>query len=401
MKGLFRNRVIWLLVGNDILDNMAIWIRNIAILFYVMEKTNGDPVAVSLITVAEYVPIFLFSMIGGTLADRWEPRRTMVFGGLLSAASVVAVALAILYGAWEAVFLATIVSAVVSQFSQPSSFAIIKRHLKEEEIAAATGLAQSIVALFLIGGPVIGTAVYNGLGMETSLFLIAALFLFSTLLAAFLPKVPRQPAVERRGLWSDMGEGVRFVFRDARLKTLLVLFSLLGIGIGITQPLDIFIVTERLGLDKEQVQWFFLVSGIGMLGGGLLAAVIIARVKARTNWIIAGGLAFLAVSLVVEAWSVWAWLTLVFRFLVGIALAFMQAALSTVMIRIVDENYVGRINGTITPIMTGTLLIGTAMAGPLMQFTSLIIAYMLSACVVFAAALIGLRVKPEHSGRRG
>ncbi|MFX7329135.1 hypothetical protein ABTI69_20325, partial [Acinetobacter baumannii] len=93
--------------------------------------------------------------------------------------------------------------------------------------------------------------------------------------------------------------------------------------------------------------------------------------------IIAGGLAFLAVSLVVEAWSVWVSVTLLFRFLVGIAMAFMQAALSTMMIRMVDENYVGRINGTIMPIMTGTLLIGTGMAGPLMKSTSLLTAYFL------------------------
>lgn len=397
MKSLFRNRVIWLLIGNDMLDNMAIWVRNMAILFYVMEQTNGDPIAVSLITVAEYVPIFLFSMIGGTLADRWEPRRTMLLGGVLSAASVAVIGFAIMLGAWEAVFFATVVSAVVSQFSQPSSFVIIKRHLKDDEIAAATGLAQSIAALFLIGGPVLGTFVYSKLGMATSLFVITALFSLSTLLVAFLPKVQRQPDTSHRGLWSEMGEGVRFVFRDARLKTLLLLFALLGIGIGITQPLDIFIVTERLQLEKEHTQWFLLASGIGMLGGGVLAATVVSKTKERTNWVIVGGLAFLAVSLVVEAWSVWVPVTLLFRFLVGIAMAFMQAALSAMMIRMVDENYVGRINGTIMPIMTGTLLIGTGMAGPLMKSTSLLTAYFLAACIVMAAALIGTRLRSAGS----
>lgn len=397
MKSLFRNRVIWLLIGNDMLDNMAIWVRNMAILFYVMEQTNGDPIAVSLITVAEYVPIFLFSMIGGTLADRWEPRRTMLLGGVLSAASVAAIGFAIMLGAWEAVFFATVVSAVVSQFSQPSSFVIIKRHLKDDEIAAATGLAQSIAALFLIGGPVLGTFVYSKLGMATSLFVITALFSLSTLLVAFLPKVQRQQDTPHRGLWSEMGEGIRFVFRDARLKTLLLLFALLGIGIGITQPLDIFIVTERLQLEKEHAQWFLLASGVGMLGGGVLAATVVSKTKERTNWVIAGGLAFLAVSLVVEAWSVWVPVTLLFRFLVGIAMAFMQAALSAMMIRMVDENYVGRINGTIMPIMTGTLLIGTGMAGPLMKSTSLLTAYFLAACIVMAAALIGSRLRSAGS----
>ncbi|PYI50493.1 MFS transporter [Paenibacillus flagellatus] len=398
MKHLFGNRVIRLLLGNDLLDNIAIWIRNIAVLFLVMDKTGDDPVAVSLITVAEYAPIFLFSMIGGTLADRWEPRRTMMAGGLLSAASVAAIALAVRYGAWETVFLATAVSAIVSQFSQPSSFVIIKRHLKEEQIAAATGLGQSMAAIFLIAGPVIGTAVYARLGIEASLLLVAALFLASTLLVFWLPRVPRETDAERSGgLWSDMREGVRFVLRDARLKTLLLLFALLGIGTGLIQPLDIFIVTDRLALDKEQVQWFYLVSGVGLLGGGVLAAVTAGKTRPNGHWLVAGGLGFLAVSIVVEAWSVWVPVTLVSRFLVGIAMAFMQTALSAMMIRMIDEAYVGRINGTLAPIMTGTLLAGSALAGPLLKATSLLAVFALAAGIVAVAAFCALRLKDRPS----
>jgi hypothetical protein len=42
-------------------------------LFYVKEMTNNDAFAVSLISVAEFAPIFVFSFIGGTFADRWRP----------------------------------------------------------------------------------------------------------------------------------------------------------------------------------------------------------------------------------------------------------------------------------------------------------------------------------------
>ena len=40
-----------------------------------MEKTNGNALAVSMISVAEFAPIFIFSFIGGTFADRWKPKK--------------------------------------------------------------------------------------------------------------------------------------------------------------------------------------------------------------------------------------------------------------------------------------------------------------------------------------
>jgi Na+/melibiose symporter-like transporter len=65
----------------------GIWVRNIAVLLYVKKMTNDDTFAVSLISVAEFAPIFVFSFIGRTFADRWRPKRTMAWCDLLSAAS--------------------------------------------------------------------------------------------------------------------------------------------------------------------------------------------------------------------------------------------------------------------------------------------------------------------------
>ena len=44
-----------------------------------MEMTKGDAFAISMISVAEFAPIFIFSFIGGTFADRWKPKKTMIW----------------------------------------------------------------------------------------------------------------------------------------------------------------------------------------------------------------------------------------------------------------------------------------------------------------------------------
>ncbi|COG20149.1 Uncharacterised protein [Streptococcus pneumoniae] len=59
-----------------------------------------------------------------------------------------------------------------------------------------------------------------------------------------------------------------------------------GLGIGLIQPLGIFIVTEQLGLSKESLQWLLTVNGAGMIVGGALAMVFAKNVAPQKMLII-------------------------------------------------------------------------------------------------------------------
>jgi len=78
MSQLLKNRFVRAILFSALFLQIGIWVRNFAILLFVMEKTDGDPFAISMISVAEFAPIFIFSFIGGTFADRWRPKKTMV-----------------------------------------------------------------------------------------------------------------------------------------------------------------------------------------------------------------------------------------------------------------------------------------------------------------------------------
>ena len=51
-SGLFASRFFQTVLLSNVLLQIGIWVRNFAILMYVTEMTNEDPVAVSLIYVA-------------------------------------------------------------------------------------------------------------------------------------------------------------------------------------------------------------------------------------------------------------------------------------------------------------------------------------------------------------
>ena len=119
-----------------VLTQVGTWVRNFALLLFVVEKTGGDALAVSFISVAEYAPIFLFSFLGGTFADRWQPKRTMVWCALLSAMAMFVLSVALLVSTWQVVVCATLISASLSQFSQPAGMKLSKRPRPGSPVAA-------------------------------------------------------------------------------------------------------------------------------------------------------------------------------------------------------------------------------------------------------------------------
>ncbi|OXS60436.1 hypothetical protein B1A99_08410 [Cohnella sp. CIP 111063] len=388
---LFRNRTFRIVFVSDLLQQLAIWIRNMALLYFVLERTNGDKFAVSLLSIVEYAPIFVFSIVGGLFADRWNPKRTMIAGDLLSAASILGIMVLIAADAWQSLYAAVFLSAVLSQFSQPSSAKVFKAHIPEDQVPTAIGLSQSMGSLFLILGPVAGTAIYQWAGLNASLLALPILFLISAAVLSFLPKGAGAGQPSTSTLREDMREGIRFVRSESGLKKLLAAFALIGLGAGLVQPLEIFIVTERLGLSPDNVQWFAAADGLGLLIGALVAASFTALLNFR--YLFPAAVVFLGVTYVVEALSVWPVLTGGFRFANGILLAILNTAVGTYVIAKIPSEMVGRVSGIVTPLSMGALLIGTSLSGPLSHNAGILPAYFAAAALCVLSAMPALRVR--------
>lgn len=379
-----------IVTGSDLLQNLAIWIRNMAILYYVMDRTQGSPIAVSLITVLEYAPIFVFSIIGGALADRWNPKRTMILGDILSALSIVMIIGVLSSGYWQILYVATFVSSIVSQFSQPSSLKIVRRNVKGEHLQSAIAITQSGQSLFLILGPIVGTFIYTAMGIQASMYALLILFLTSALLLTFLPKDATQRETNT-SLLADIKEGWQYVARSRSLKMLSLVFICIGLSAGLISPLGIFLITERLGLEATSLQFLSGASGIGLLIGGGIAAAVSAKLNQTLTLLV--GVLCLAVATMGEVLSSWFWLTLLISFLSSISLAFVNVIISTYLVTRIDEHLIGRVNGTITPLFIGSMLLGSSMAGVLMNSTSIFIVYAISVTVMIMGIVPAMRIQ--------
>ncbi|MEK3793492.1 MFS transporter [Paenibacillus sp. FSL R7-0204] len=362
---LFLNRFLQTILLSSVLLQIGIWVRNFAILLYVAERTNNDPYAISLISVAEFAPIFVFSFIGGTFADRWRPKRTMIWCDSLSAVSVFAVLLSIHFGSWESVYLVAFISAILSQFSQPSSMRLFKFHVPEEQLQQGMALFQSLMAIFMVLGPMLGTFVYSTFGLEISIAVMGVAFLLSALVLIRLPEDHMEAGtVAAKGQFrKDFTEGFRYVWQSQVLRMLGLAFVLAGLAVGAAQALNLFIVTERLGRSKEFLQYMLMVNGAAMLiGGGLVAAF---AKKVPPQLLLAMGMLAGAVCTTIVGFSTSVPLTLTIQFLNGLMFPCIHIGISTMILRWSNSSIVGRVNGVLNPMFVGMMVVSMSFAGAL------------------------------------
>lgn len=366
---------------------LGIWIRNYAVLLFITELTNNDPVSISLISVAEFAPIFLFAIIGGTFADRWRPKRTMVWSDLLSALSVVAVLLAIMNGGWIALLIGSFVSASLSQFSQPSAMKLYKRHLPSEQLPSVMALSQTIVAVFTVLGPVIGTFIFIQFGIEVPLILTAVLFLGSSLVLSTLPQDTEEPrSSNTSSILQEMKAGLGYIKNNQSLRTLSLTFAAVGLAAGLTQPLHIFIAMENLGQDKQFLQWLVMTNGAAMLVGGIAIMGIAKKVKPQLLLMI--GLSINSVCTVGIGVSTSIWVTIVFLVISGLFYPCIQGGIQTLIVRNTEGPFIGRVSGTITPVFMGMMVIGMFLSGYLKDDFSLMTVFMVSGGLTVVGALL-------------
>ncbi len=381
-----RNRFLQAIMCSTVFLQIGIWVRNFAILLFVMERTGNNPYAVSFISVAEFAPIFLFSFVGGTFADRWRPKRTMVWCDLLSALSVFIVLLAIMFGSWEAVFFVTLVSSILSQFSQPSAMKLFKFHLPGDRLQRGMALFQTVVAIFMIIGPLLGTFVYQRFGINVAIAIMGIAFLLSAGVLGFLPPDHEIEESAEKHFWRELADGFRYVKERRILSVLGGVFLVAGLAVGVITPMGIFLMTERLGLPKESLQWLMVTNGAAMLiGGGLIIGI---TKKIVPQKMLAIGLLASAVSVIGMGLSTRLILTLAFQFVSGFFMPCIQVGVNTLILQATEESFVGRVNGVLNPLFMGGMVIGMSLAGWLKAQTSLMTIYLGAGALFFIGMLL-------------
>jgi MFS family permease len=107
-----RHRNYRLYFGGQVVSVSGTWMQNVAQAWFIILLTHGSALAVGALAVCQFGPYGVFGLFGGSLADRLNARRTLVFTQSASmgvAAALAALALTHSAQVWEVFLLATAV----------------------------------------------------------------------------------------------------------------------------------------------------------------------------------------------------------------------------------------------------------------------------------------------------
>jgi MFS family permease len=363
------------------------WMQNTAQGWLVYQLT-GSKVLLGTVAAVGSLPMLLFSVWGGSVADR-HPKRTVVFctqTGMM----LFAFAYAILVGSgriqpWQILILAALGGAAMA-FDMPARQAFMVEMTSREDLMNAVSLNSSIVNGARVVGPAIAGFLMAHVGM-TLCFLLNGLSFIAVIIGLIMMRLPQfvRPA-EPHSTRRHVIEGFAYVAAHRRVRTLLLLFGVVGVfGWSYSVLLPAY-ATDILHVGEKGYGALLSANGLGALLGALTVATYSRRVRPRL--LILGGLWLFSAMLVLLAVVRWYPLVLLCMAVGGWGMLLYFSTTNTLIQTSVTDGMRGRVMGIWALVFGGMMPIGGFEAGFLSQAVGVPWAVAVGALVCAGAGLV-------------
>jgi MFS family permease len=201
-------RLMWIGQSVNVIGNQ---VTRVALPYQVYVLTHST-LAIAGLTFAQLVPLLLFSLAGGSLADAVDRRRLLIVTQLGLASTSGALALVSL-GSSPSVALLFVIAAIASAFQAvdgPTRSSAVPRLVPVSRLPAAIALGQLSFNAGSVIGPAIGGLILATVGVACAYAVDVASFGISILAITALPSIPPLVAGSRAGV-EAIREGLRFV----------------------------------------------------------------------------------------------------------------------------------------------------------------------------------------------
>ena len=335
------------------------WMQTVAQSWLVLNLT-GSGVALGVTVALQFLPMLLFGMWGGLLADRLDKRKLLVAtqaGGGLLALALWALVVAGVVELWMVYVLAFLLG-VVTMVDMPARQAFVIEMVGHEEVPNAVGLNSAMFNTGRILGPAAAGVTIASLGIAPAFLAnaISYLAVIAGLLAMRADELfRREPPERRRG---DVRAGLRYVWDDSTLRSTLFLVAVLGMfGFNFVVVLPLLArYTFHGGAGLYSL--FTVLMSVGSLVGALVAA---SRTSPTRGMLVGSGAVF-GVLMLVTAAAPSAATTSVLLVAVGLAVMLFLATANTTLQLNSEPAMRGRVMA-----LYGLLFLGsTPVGGPLL-----------------------------------
>ena len=290
--------------SGQIVSNSGTWMQRIAQDWLVLEITNS-PLAVGITTALQFLPMLLFGLFGGLLADRYPKRRLLLLTQSVMGLLALALAVLTLSGqiqVWH-IYAVAFGLGLVTVVDNPTRQVFVNEMVPARLVRNAVSLNSGTFQIARMVGPAVAGVLISAVGSGWAFAINAASFLatIGALLAmdaAQLQRIPR--AAREKG---QLREGLRYVRARPHIMWLIVLVFFIG-----TFGYNFAIILSAYAKDvfHSNADVYGLLNtamAVGSVIGALLAA---RRVTVRLSFLFAaaGGFSVMLVVLGAVPWLI-------------------------------------------------------------------------------------------------
>jgi len=351
------------ILGFQIISEFGSALTSFSLGVWAYQKSDSFT-AYGLIFFAASMSIFLAAPIAGTIVDRLDKKRVLLFSSLGSA--FISLSIGILYWLevleiWHIFFL-TLANGVIMAFSKPAIVTSIKILIDPEDLSRANGIMATGFGMVSLLAPVVAGVLMVKYGLFTILMIDLASFA-AGIIALSMLRLPARVLAPSETVLQGISFAWGYLKKKSHLLWLIGFYAVLNFFIGIAvvllQPM-VLSLTDAEGLGRVMA-----ISGLGYLSGAVLIGVW--GGPKRKMFVIYGAALFMGMGMVVTPMSTNIWILSLGAFLLSAAVPIFLTANVVIIQKKVETQVLGRVDGLGT-IITGFFLpMGYLVAGPIAE----------------------------------
>jgi MFS family permease len=368
-----------------------------------MYAITGSSVWVGLIGIAGFVPLLVFSLWGGAVADAVDRRKLMLIASVLTWLVTLGFLAQSLAGVDSPGLLLGLsaVQAIGFAVVSPVRQAIIPRLVPVEDVPAAQTLGFTTFNAAMVLGPLLAGVVIARGSFAAAYAIDAMLFTVSLWASLRLPPLPpeREAGAPRSIGLRSITEGLRYL---ATTPILAMSFAVDIVAMVLAMPRALFpeIADERFG-GPAAVGWLYSAIAIGSVLGGLMSGWI-GRVR-RQGLALAGAVVVWGLAIAAAGLAHQLWLMVGLLAIAGAGDLVSAVYRQTIVAVYAPDEMRGRLQGVFTAVVAGGPRLGDLRAGFTAALLGSTIAWSgggIAAAVVVVGLAIAFPVLRRYDGRR-
>ncbi|HWD92889.1 MAG TPA: MFS transporter [Verrucomicrobiae bacterium] len=397
-----RHRNFRLFFGGQLVSLIGTWMQNTAQGWLVYELT-GSKWLLGLVTAVNCAPMLFLSILGGSIADQHSKRNIV----LCTQTSMMVLAFTFAGLVWSGhittnqILVIAALRGVAMAFDMPARQAFMVEMTSREDLMNAISLNSSMVNGARIIGPTVAGLLMAQIGIAMCFFADGLSYL-AVIAGLVMMRLPKFVKPERTSSAAAHAlEGFSYVWKHRRMKTLLILFAIVGIfGWSYSVMMPAFAIDE-LKVGAGGYGALLAANGVGALFGALTVASVGNRASLR--FLVFGGLGIFSAMLLLLAFVHNFYFALVLLAIGGWGMLLFFSTTNTLLQLGASDEMRGRVMGVWALVFGGMMPIGGLESGALSHSFGVRWTIAIGAIVCALAALVTWLVvrkwKPEPNER--